>query len=84
MSHLINKVYNIISSNKNNEVFIVGIDGPIAAGKTTLANNIEKKFKDSEVFIFKLDWTLKDRKFRENSLKDYKKIIFCFILQCFF
>jgi len=74
MSDLVNKICTKIKEEKkDNNTFIIGIDGPTAAGKTTLADNIKKKLKGSEIFIFKLDWTLKDRKFRENSLKNYKK-----------
>jgi len=73
MSDLFKIICSRIKKRNKNNIFIVGIDGPTAAGKTTLADNIKKRFNDSEIFIFKLDWTLKDRKFREDSLKDYKK-----------
>ncbi len=73
MKNIVDYIKSKTQNLKNeNKVFILGIDGPTAAGKTTLANNIAKKLKNYEVFIFRLDWTLKDRKFRENSLKDYK------------
>ena len=73
MSILVNRICNEIENQNQDEIVIIGIDGPTAAGKTTLADNIKKKLKDTDIFIFKLDWTLKDRKFRENSLIDYKK-----------
>ena len=73
MNDLIKIICSKIEKRKKDNIFIIGIDGPTASGKTTLADNIKKKIKDSEIFIFKLDWTLKERKFREDSLKDYKK-----------
>ena len=60
-----------IKKRNNQNVTIVGIDGPTAVGKTILANRIASKIKKN-VFIFRLDWTLKNRKFRENKLKFYK------------
>jgi len=60
-----------IEKRNNQNVTIIGIDGPTAVGKTILANRIASKIKKN-VFIFRLDWTLKNRKFRENKLKFYK------------
>ena len=75
MSHLNQKLYSIISKlKKKNQILLIGIDGPTAAGKTTLADNLAIRLKKKfNIFIFRLDWTLKDRKFRENSLKTFKK-----------
>ena len=75
MEYLRNKIQQIIiNSKEKNKVLVIGIDGPTAVGKTTLANNISQELKKKfEVFIFRLDWTLKDRKTREHSLKKFKK-----------
>ena len=63
----------IINSKKNNKILIIGIDELIAAGKTTLADSLTKNLKRKyDVFTFRLDWTLKDRKTRERSLKNFK------------
>ena len=74
MSNLDNKIQKIIINLKEKDkVLIIGIDGPTAAGKTTLADNLTKNLKKKfDVFTFRLDWTLKDRKTRENSLKNFK------------
>ena len=44
MNNLINRICNEIKNQKMDEIVIIGIDGPTAAGKTTLANNIKKIF----------------------------------------
>lgn len=50
--------------------FVVGIDGPTASGKTCLANNLSIELSKQNIpyFIFRLDWTLKERKLRENEI----------------
>ena len=70
MSKLINKICNKIILKKN-DIFIIGIDGPTAAGKTILAEKLEKKLKNFKCFTIKMDWTLKSRSYREKSLKEY-------------
>jgi uridine kinase len=45
MSKLINKICKKIILKKN-DIFIIGIDGPTAAGKTILAEKLEKKLKN--------------------------------------
>ena len=70
MSKLINKIYKKIILKKN-DIFIIGIDGPTAAGKTILAEKLEKKLKNFKCFTIKMDWTLKSRSYREKSLKEY-------------
>ena len=75
MSYLAKNISNKIIFFKKKEVpFVLGIDGPTASGKTTLADNIKENLiqKNKKVFIFRLDWTLKSRKIRENSLQSYK------------
>ena len=61
-----------INSNKIN---IIGIDGPTAVGKTIfadiLADEIQEKY-NKNIFIFRLDWTLKSRKERVADLKVIK------------
>ena len=59
-----------INNFKNEDISIIGVDGPTAAGKTILANRIASKLKKN-VFIFRLDWTLKSRTYRETKLKKY-------------
>ncbi len=80
MSKLAHHISEKIIKNKNNKIFIVGIDGPTASGKTILANNIQKKLGSSKTFIIRMDWTLKSRYIREKSLKKYtennKKFLF--------
>jgi uridine kinase len=75
MLHLNQYLHAIITKLKEkNQILLIGIDGPTAAGKTTLADNLSKRLKKKfNVFTFRLDWTLKDRKFREDSLKNFKK-----------
>ena len=70
MSKLINKICKKIILKKN-DIFIIGIDGPTAAGKTILAEKLEKKLKNFKCFTIKMDWTLKSRSYREKSLKEY-------------
>jgi ribulose-phosphate 3-epimerase len=43
--------------------FIIGIDGPTASGKTTLADALGREFDKREIpfFIYRLDWTLAER-----------------------
>lgn len=63
----------IFSLKKKDKTLIIGIDGPTAAGKTFLADELYKELsKKYQVFTYRLDWTLKDRKVRENSLKNFK------------
>ena len=76
MSKLAHQISEKIIKNKNNKIFIVGIDGPTASGKTILANNIQKKIGSSKTFIIRMDWTLKSRDIREKSLKKYKNLTF--------
>ena len=73
MSNLINKILEKIKSHKEDKIFILGIDGPTAAGKTILASKIEKKLNNIKCFTIKMDWTLKSRSYREKSLKEYNK-----------
>ncbi len=51
---------------------ILCIDGPTAAGKTILAEELARIFTKEisiKVDFFRLDWTLRDRAQRENDLK---------------
>ena len=73
MSLLLNKILEKIHiSKQKGSNLIIGIDGPTAAGKTTLADKLAKKINSKNIFIFRLDWTLKSRNHRENSLKYFK------------
>lgn len=63
MSHLNQKLYSIILKlKKKNKILLIGIKWPTADGKTNagddLAKRLEKKFN---IFIFRLDWTLKKK-----------------------
>ena len=70
IKHLDKEIINEIKKRQKKNILILGIDGPTAAGKTILANRIGSKLKKN-VFIFRLDWTLRERKYRENELKSY-------------
>ena len=52
----------------------IGIDGPTAAGKTFLAKNLKNKLLKTfkSVWICQLDWGLKSRIYRSESLKEFK------------
>jgi ribulose-phosphate 3-epimerase len=75
---LINKITSAITA--KDTVFIVGIDGPTASGKTYLANNLktELEAQGKKVIIFRLDWALKNRKDRLMDLEYLKKRGFSF------
>ena len=67
---------NIVNLKKQvNKPLIIGIDGPTAAGKTILSKKLKielhKSFKN--IWICQLDWTLKSRNYRSNSLDNFKK-----------
>ena len=68
---IIHKIKNIKKTDKPK---IIGIDGPTAAGKTFLSKELKlllkKDFKT--IWICQLDWTLKSRAYRTNSLKLFK------------
>ena len=68
---LINKIKKI---KKNDKPTIIGIDGPTAAGKTFLSKNLKILLKKNfrTIWICQLDWTLKSRIYRANSLKLFK------------
>lgn len=69
-----NLLQNIISSIKLNGNFcIVGIDGPTASGKTTLADALAVSMKNKNIpcFIYRLDWTLIPREERLLQLDNY-------------
>ena len=71
MNNLVNHICKTVLKEKKNKIYVIGIDGPTAAGKTILAGKIEKKLKNIKCFTIRMDWTLKSRNFRENSLKNY-------------
>ena len=67
---------NIINLKKQvNKPLIIGIDGPTAAGKTILSKKLKIELpKVLKIFwICQLDWTLKSRNYRSNSLDNFKK-----------
>ena len=58
------------------EVIIIGIDGPTAAGKTILADNLALQIQKSyqrPCWVFRLDWTLASRSRRLKDLDHLKK-----------
>lgn len=59
-----------------NRVTVVGIDGPTAAGKTTLALALAESLHDSgvETWILQLDWTLRGRDEREADVAHLRSI----------
>ena len=65
----------ILSFKKEDRPLIIGIDGPTAAGKTYLSKDLKSLLKSNfnSIWICQLDWTLKSRKYRSNSLKIFKK-----------
>lgn len=72
---LVSKICKDIISLKNDTgPVIIGIDGPTAAGKTILAKNLKAKLNNSfkSIWICQLDWTLKSRSYRSNSLKEFR------------
>jgi len=50
--------------------FIIGIDGPTASGKTTLADALGRELGKREIpfFIYRLDWALTERAKRQEDL----------------
>ena len=68
LPYLIGKIKAL--SNHSN-ITVVCIDGPTAAGKTILANNLGNEISNSlnlNVQFFRLDWTLRNRKERKSDL----------------
>ena len=68
-SLIIGKVRKLLD---NTNIGIVCIDGPTAAGKTILAEDLAKiitRQLSIKVDFYRLDWTLKERLERENDLK---------------
>lgn len=69
-SLIIGKVRKLLD---NTNIGIVCIDGPTAAGKTILAEDLAKIINSQlsiKVDFYRLDWTLKKRLERENDLKN--------------
>ncbi len=68
-----NLLQSIISSiTMNGNFCVIGIDGPTASGKTTLANNLRDRLIQMEipVLIYQLDWCLIDREQRLKEVDD--------------
>lgn len=65
---LINKIISGIVYNGN--FCVIGIDGPTASGKTTLADALGHELDQLEIpyFIYRLDWTLNERSKRLKDL----------------
>lgn len=63
---------NILASVEFNGNFcVIGIDGPTASGKTTLADDLCIQFKKRKIqyFIYRLDWTLIERRERRTQFE---------------
>ena len=70
---IISQIKNLLSESN---IVVIGIDGPTAAGKTILAENLgDHLTKNLKINIeyFRLDWTLKERKDRQEDLKNLLK-----------
>ena len=68
-SLILGKVKKLLS---DTNIGILCIDGPTAAGKTILAEELGRIFTNElsiKVDFFRLDWTLKERTEREEDLK---------------
>ncbi len=50
----------------NGNFCVIGIDGPTASGKTTMANELVQQLNKKQIasFVYRLDWTLIDRSAR--------------------
>ena len=76
---LIEEILSFVSFNGN--FFIIGIDGPTASGKTTLADSLCQEFEKRGIdyFVYRLDWTLIERSTRlshlESLLSENKKFL---------
>ena len=57
-------------------ITVIGIDGPTAAGKSTLAGTLATAFHDAglETWTFQLDWLLRSRAEREADVAHLRKI----------
>jgi ribulose-phosphate 3-epimerase len=64
-----------LSEKQLEKVTLIGIDGPTASGKTTIANSIKNELekRSKKCLVFGLDWTLIDRSLRVNDLENLKK-----------
>lgn len=71
---LVNKILSKIVFTR--PLFIIGIDGPTASGKTYLADNLALSLEKQNIpcFIFRLDWTLIDRRLRENEIDIFENL----------
>ena len=73
-----------LKSSQKDQVMVIGLDGPTAAGKTIFADNFAKfcsKKLGRSVFVYRLDWTLKSRKDRLKDLKVIEEIASPFTLE---
>ena len=63
----------ILEIQKFQRVTVVGIDGPTAAGKTTLATNLAAAFRidDIATSIYQVDWALEPRNDRAKDLSHF-------------
>lgn len=72
-----------ILEESRDQVLVIGIDGPTAAGKTIFADNLAKTIASDygrPCWIYRLDWQLAERAARVNDLKNLfeKKCLFPF------
>lgn len=74
---IFNIVENEIKKNiaQNKQLIVIGVDGPTASGKTFFAQGLKNYLKKKKYnsWIFELDWTLKNRIYREKYLKNIFK-----------
>ena len=67
---ILSQVISLLSKSK---IIVIGIDGPTAAGKTILAENLGNELKKKlsvNIEYFRLDWTLREREHRQQDLKN--------------
>ena len=83
-AHINDQYLSTLIQPNTQEITVIGIDGPTAAGKTMLADTLAEQIHKTSCrpcWIFRLDWTLASRETRLQYLKKLKKINNSFILE---
>jgi ribulose-phosphate 3-epimerase len=72
---VVNEVRDLHARN-GQRITVVGIDGPTAAGKSTLADAVAVQLRDAglKTWTFQLDWALRDRTEREQDVAHLRRI----------
>lgn len=83
MTAILEKILNHCNSSTN--CITIGIDGPTASGKTTLADKLalELTKKGKKVWVYRVDWALENRDTRILDLHHLRKFDapFCYEAQ---